>query len=74
MLHPDVEAAFEYARRYRKGLPSDRFCDGKTGAEAVARGIERLAEAVARQTVEEYERGAVSMSLGEPEYPVKRIK
>ena len=69
MIHPDVEAAFEYARRYRKGLPSDRFCDGQKGAEAVARGIERLAQAVARQAEDEYRRGVISMSPGEPEYP-----
>ena len=38
----DVQAALEYARRARKGLPSDRWTNGVTGAESVARGIEAL--------------------------------
>lgn len=60
-IHPDVEAAFEYARRWRKGLPSDRFCDGQKGAVAVARGIERMAQAIARQMADEYQRGLEAM-------------
>ena len=38
----NINAAREYARRRRKGLPSDRWCDGTKGAEAVADGIDAL--------------------------------
>jgi hypothetical protein len=61
MIDDDVEAAFEYVRRFRKGLPSDRFCDGHTGAVKVARGIEKLAEELAARMVEEYARGLQAM-------------
>lgn len=37
-----IEAAVEYARRWRKGRPSDRWTDGHVGAVKVARGIEAL--------------------------------
>ena len=37
-----IKTAREYARRRRKGIPSDRWCDGATGARAVADGIEAL--------------------------------
>ena len=60
-LHPDVEAAHEYVRRWRKGLPSDRFTDGHHGAVAVARGIERMAAALARYVEEEHRRGLEAM-------------
>lgn len=36
---PAIKAAREFARRAEKGLPADRWYDGTTGAEAVARGI-----------------------------------
>ena len=67
----DIQAAAEYAIRYRKKLPSDRWTDGVIGAEAVARGIEKLAYELAGRVVADYEAGLMSMSLGEPEYPVK---
>lgn len=67
-IHPDVMAAVEFSRRYHKGLPSDRWADGKIGAEAVARGIDRLVMAVARNMAEQAARNAASMSPGEPEY------
>ena len=67
----DIQAAAEYAIRYRKKLPSDRWTDGVIGAEAVARGIEKLAQALAAYVEAEHEAGLMSMSLGEPEYPVK---
>ena len=35
-----LEAAVEFARRSRKGIPPDRWCDGTSGAHMVARGIE----------------------------------
>lgn len=38
----DIETAREYARRARKGLPTDRWADGKEGEAAVARGIDQL--------------------------------
>lgn len=60
-LHPDVSAALEYSRRWRKGLPSDRFCDGHAGAVAVARGIERMAGAILRNMEEEARRSADAM-------------
>lgn len=46
----DIEAAREFARRWLKGLPDDRLCDGAIGAGRVARGILRLA-----LIIEEYE-------------------
>ena len=54
-LHPDVETAFEYARRLR-------------GKDAVARGIERLAISVVSLMRERDARDAIAMSPGEPEY------
>ena len=60
-LSPEVEAALEYARRWRKGLPSDRWCDGHAGAVKVARGIEQMAAAILRYMDEEERRGADAM-------------
>ena len=60
-LHPDVEAALEYARRFKKGLPSDRWVDGHVGAVAVARGIERLTAAILRNIEEQAQRSADAM-------------
>jgi hypothetical protein len=60
-LSPDVLAALEYARRFRKGLPSDRWCDGHAGAVKVAKGIEQLAAAVVRYMEEEERRGVEAM-------------
>ena len=37
-----LEAAREYRRRWRKGLPYDRWADGTAGAVQVARGIEAM--------------------------------
>lgn len=37
-----IDAAREYARRARKGLPTDRYCDGSDGAKAVAQGIDEM--------------------------------
>lgn len=36
---PAIEAAREFARRAEKGIPSDRWYDGTSGAKAVAKGI-----------------------------------
>ena len=70
----DLMAADEYARRWRKGLPSDRFTDGHVGAVSVAKGIEKLkaqrdylANVVASLLHEQAARNAVAMSPGEPE-------
>jgi hypothetical protein len=60
-LHPDVEAALEVSRRWRKGLPTDRFTDGARGMIAVARGIERMASAILRNMEEEQRRSADAM-------------
>ena len=60
-LHPDVGAALEYARRFRKGLPSDRFSDGHVGAVAVARGSERMSAAILRHMEDEARRSADAM-------------
>ena len=60
-LHPDVIVALEYARRWRKGLPSDRFCDGHAGAVATARGIELMAAALVRVIEEETRRADESI-------------
>lgn len=60
-LHPDVLIALEYARRWRKGLPSDRFCDGHAGAVATARGIERMASALNRLIEEDSRRADESI-------------
>lgn len=60
-LHPDVDAALEYARRFRKGLPSDRWSDGHVGAVSVARGIEMMAAAIVRQMEEEERRSREAM-------------
>lgn len=38
----NIKAAREYARRARKGIPSDRWTDGAHGAKAVADGIDAL--------------------------------
>lgn len=38
----NIKAAREYARRARKGIPSDRWTDGAAGAKAVADGIDAL--------------------------------
>ena len=38
----NIEAAREYARRCRKGLPEDRWSNGTDGARAVAQGIDEL--------------------------------
>ena len=61
MLSPEVDAALEYARRWRKGLPSDRWCDGHAGAVKVARGIEQMAAALVRLMAEEEARGLEAM-------------
>ena len=42
----NIEAAKEYARRARKGLPEDRWANGTDGAKAVARGVDELVWAV----------------------------
>jgi hypothetical protein len=60
-LHPDVEAALEVSRRWRKGLPTDRFTDGARGMIAVARGIERMSAAILRHMDEDARRGADAM-------------
>jgi hypothetical protein len=70
----DIEAAREYARRWRKGLPSDRWADGHVGSVMVARGIEKLAIALAEHIVAERQRGVDAMSTGEPEYSQQVIK
>ena len=38
----NLDAAGEYNRRFMKGLPTDRFTDGASGAVRVARGIAAL--------------------------------
>lgn len=38
----DINTAREYARRRRKGIPSDRWTDGAVGAAKVAAGIDAL--------------------------------
>ena len=60
-LHPDVDVALEYARRWRKGIPSDRWCDGHAGAVQVAKGIERMAATILRQIAENDARARASM-------------
>lgn len=62
-LHPDVQAAIEYARRAEKGLPTDRYADGQAGEKAVARGIARLVAAVERLSEQEYLRGLEAMEV-----------
>ena len=50
-----IETAKEYARRKEKGLPSDRWADGKAGEMLVANGIraqERLLEMYAQFALE----------------------
>lgn len=42
MNNEGIAAAREYARRRRKGIPSDRWADGEIGAAAVADGIDAL--------------------------------
>lgn len=39
-----IEAAFEFARRAEKGLPSDRWADGAEGDKEVAKGIRAIFE------------------------------
>jgi len=63
-LHPDVQAAIEYAARAASGKPSDRWTDGTEGDMAVARGIARLVKAVETTIREEQLRGELSMTLG----------
>ena len=43
----EMEAATEFARRARKGLPADRFYDGTDGAKVVAKGIDAWIKAFA---------------------------
>ena len=38
----NIATAREYARRRRKGIPSDRWADGAIGATKVADGIDAL--------------------------------
>ena len=45
-----LQAASEYARRAQKGLPSDRWADGTTGAVMVAQGIIAQQRIIAMQT------------------------
>jgi hypothetical protein len=45
-----LAAASEYARRANKGLPSDRWADGTTGAVMVAQGIIAQQRIMAMQT------------------------
>lgn len=66
-----IQAARKYARRSRKGLPADRWCDGTDGAQMVARGIEAqaemieaLASAFTSLWTEKIDAGAESMGLG----------
>ena len=44
-----IKAATEYARRAQKGLPADRWTDGTTGCEMVARGIKAMQGILAMQ-------------------------
>lgn len=62
------KTADEYARRWRKGLPSDRWCDGSQGAASVAMGIAAknakitmLTEALVRLWNEKQEAGNLAM-------------
>lgn len=60
-IHPDVSAAMEYWRRWRKGIPSDRWTDGHKGAVQVARGIERMMVTVAKYIEDDARRSADSI-------------
>ena len=62
----DILAALEFHRRWRKGLPSDRWTDGHKGAVEVARGIEAMAVIIAAYMAEDQRRGTESMSIGDP--------
>ena len=63
-----IEAAREYARRAKKGLPADRWADGRKGEGMVADGIvallwqvDFLAGALEAKLAEEARRGADAM-------------
>lgn len=49
MHDPDIEAAYEAARRGVKGLPADRLYDGTIGATRLWRGILKLGAIIADQ-------------------------
>lgn len=44
-----IAAANEYARRWEKGLPSDRFANGAKGEALVGRGIRAFQQIMAMQ-------------------------
>lgn len=59
----DIDAAREFARRFTKGLPSDRLYDGDHGAKRVARGIIKLAVIIADYEAMERQRGEDAMRI-----------
>lgn len=69
----DIEAAAEYARRRRKGLPRDRWASSDEMAERVAIGIEAQADmirvltwALQQAVTAQREQQRIAMSMGEP--------
>lgn len=70
MSDPDLEAAYECARRGAKGLPADRLYDGALGMHRLWRGIVKLGIIIADQSErlaayedDERARGAEAMGL-----------
>jgi hypothetical protein len=69
----DIEAATEYARRRRKGLPRDRWAHSDQMAKQVAMGIEAQADLIRVLTWQlqqavtaQREQQRLAMSMGEP--------
>lgn len=68
---PALRAAAEFARRSRKGIPSDRWADGTAGARLVAEGIAAqqavivmLTQTIVEMSAAGLEAGRISMGLG----------
>lgn len=56
-----MQAAVEFSRRRRKGLPSDRWADGDEGMKAVADGIDLMYLAMSNMIAEREQWSEASM-------------